>query len=92
MQPVFLYPLVDQLTGFGMVYALDMLQHLFTSYEAIKEINLKENTVKIMEPYDPAEPLAQLIGKLEMVREFAREVGKTISDAMMAPKGITILS
>ena len=40
VQPVLLYPLVEQLTGFGQVSELIMLQHLFTSYGAIDEINL----------------------------------------------------
>ena len=56
--PVFLSPLVDQLTGFGQVSALTMLQHLFSSYGVIDEINLKENTVNMMGPHDHAEPLA----------------------------------
>ena len=29
-----------------------MLQHLCTSYKVIEEINLEENDVKIMGPYD----------------------------------------
>ena len=61
VEPVFLSPLVDQLTGFGQVSALTMMQHLFSSYGAIDEIDLKENAVKIMGPYKPAENLAQLI-------------------------------
>ena len=32
VEPVFFYPLVEQLTGFGQVSALTMLQHLFSSY------------------------------------------------------------
>ena len=40
MQPVFLYPLMDQLMGFGQMTALKMLQHLFNSYGATDEINL----------------------------------------------------
>ena len=54
VEPVFLSPLVDQLTGFGQVSALTMLRHLFVSYGAIDEIDLKENAVKMVGPYDPA--------------------------------------
>ena len=61
MEPVFLSPLVDQLTGFGPVSALTMLQHLFSGYRTIDEIDLEKNYVKMMGPYDPAEHLAQLI-------------------------------
>ena len=49
-------PLVDQLKRFGQVTALQMLQHLFNWYGAIDEIYLEENAVKMMGPYDPAEP------------------------------------
>ena len=65
VQPVFLFPLVDQLTGFGQVSALVMLKHIFTSYRVIDKIDLKENAVKTMTPYDSAEPLAYLIEQLE---------------------------
>ena len=68
-----------------------MLKHLFYSYEAINKINLEENAIKMMGPYDPATPPAQLIGKLEKGREFARAGGQTIFDAMMMSKGITLL-
>ena len=53
VEPVFLYSLVDQITGFRQVPALTMLQHLFSSYGEIDDINLKGNVVKIMKPYDP---------------------------------------
>ena len=52
MVTVFLSPMVDQLTGFGQVYTLTMIQHLFSSYRAIDEINLKQNAVKIMGIYN----------------------------------------
>ena len=65
MQSVSLSPLLDQFTGFGQVYALQMRQQVFTSYGAIDEIDLEENAVKLMEPCEPAEPLARLIKQLE---------------------------
>ena len=65
VQPVFLSPLVDQLTRFGQVYALQMLQNLFTSYGTINEIDLKENAVKMIGQCYPAEPLARLIEQSE---------------------------
>ena len=61
VKPVFLSPLVDQLTGFGQVSTLTMRQHLFSRYRAIKKIDLKENAVNMMGLYDPAEPLVQII-------------------------------
>ena len=64
MDLVFLSPLVDQLTGFIRVSALAMLQHMFYRYGVIDEMDLEENTVNMMGPYDPAEPLARIIEQL----------------------------
>ena len=58
VEPLFLSPLVDQLSGFRQVSALNILQHLLSSYRKIDEINLEENASKMMGTYDPAEPLA----------------------------------
>ena len=68
VQPVFLSPPLYQLIGFGQVYPLEMLQHILTSWTAIDEIDLKENAVKMIDPYDPAEPLSRLIEQLEKSR------------------------
>ena len=46
--PVFLSPRVVQIIGFGKVAALNMLQHLFSSYGVIDEIDLVEKAVKMM--------------------------------------------
>ena len=54
MEPVFLSPLVDQLTGFRQVSALNMIHHLLSSYITIDKINLEEIFVKMIGPYDPA--------------------------------------
>ena len=57
VEPVFLYPLVEQLTGFVHVLALNMLQHLFLGYGTIETIDLEGKSVKMMVPCNPAEPL-----------------------------------
>ena len=48
MKPFFLYPLVDQYTGFCQVYVPAMLKNIFTSYGAIEEIDLEEKSVKMI--------------------------------------------
>ena len=68
LKKVFLSPLVEQLTGFGQVYALTMPQHMFPSYGAINGIDLKEYAVMMMGPYNPREPLPQSIKKIEKGR------------------------
>ena len=92
VQPVFLSPLVEQLILFGKVYTLSMLQYLITYYRAIDEIDFEENAVKMMGPYDPAEPLARLIEKLGTGREFTCAGGKMIPDAMVVSKGIALFA
>ena len=83
-------PRVDHLTGFGQVSVLQMIKHLFTSYREIYKINLKENTVKMMGPYDPAETLARLINQLEIRIEFLLAGEKTIYDAIKVSKVVTL--
>ena len=69
-----------------------MLQHLFRSYGTIGKIYLEENAVKMMGTYDHAELLARLTDHLKRGREFSRVGRQTISNAMMASKGITLLA
>ena len=91
VQPVFLSPLMDQLAGFGKVTALQMFQRLFSSYGAIDKINLEENEVKIMGPYNPVEPLSCIVNQLKKGRDFAIAWGHMISNAMMLSKWIILL-
>ena len=65
METIFLYPIKDQLTSFGQLTALNMMDHLFSSYEEIDNINLEENDVKMMGPYNTAEPLAHTIEHMD---------------------------
>ena len=65
VQHVFLLEIMDQITGFGKVINLDMLQHLLRSYRAINKIVLEENAMKIIGAYDPLEHLSHLIKQLE---------------------------
>ena len=75
MQPVLLYPLMDQFTLFGQVTALHILQYMLNSYGDIDEVDIEENTVKMMGPYDPAETLARLIDQPKKGQEFTRSLG-----------------
>ena len=65
LKQVFLYPLIDQLTGFVQVTKIKMIQHPFNSCRAIGKTDLEENVVKMTGLYDPVEPLAQLIDELK---------------------------
>ena len=72
MEPLFLPPLVDQLTEFRQVSTLTMIQHLFSSYGAIEKNDLEEDAVKMMGTYNPTETLARLIEQSEKGKELAR--------------------
>ena len=50
--------MVDQLKVFVQVSALIMLHNLCLRYGTIDKIGLEENSVKMMRPYNPVEPLA----------------------------------
>ena len=71
---------------------MQILHHLFISYGAIDIIDLKENAVNMIGPYDSAEPPALLIDQLEKGREFERTRGKMIANAMLVLKGSNLLA
>ena len=54
MQNVFLLAIMEHLTESVQVMALEILQNLFSSFGAIEKIDLKEKSVVIIGPYDPA--------------------------------------
>ena len=92
MEPVLLYPIKYQLAGYGQVTAMDMMDHLFKYHRAIENIDLEENTAKMMVPYNPEQPLVQLIDKLGKGLEFAHSGGQTNTEMMMVYKRITLLA
>ena len=64
---------------------------MLSYYKVIYKINLEGNTVKMMGPYYPSEPLTCLINQLKKGQEFSRSGGQMIANSMMALKGITLL-
>ena len=87
----FLSPMVDQLTMFVQVTAIQIVNYLFNYYRAIDRIDPNENAVKMMGAYNPEEPLAQIIWQLEKGKVFARSGAQNNSDAMMVSKMMTLL-
>ena len=47
-------PIKDQLTDFGQVTVLEIMDNLFMAYGAIEKINPEENVINMMGPYNPA--------------------------------------
>ena len=69
-----------------------MIQHLFTSYGEIDRIDLEENAVKTMGPYEPAVPLSHVIEELEKGRDFSHAGGKTVSNVVIVFNRIPLLA
>jgi len=88
----FLSTLRNELTGFNQVTALQMIHHLYVTYGEIDEVDIDENLVAMMKPYDPELTLATLTNQLEKGRAFAQMGLQTISENMMVTKGITLLA
>ena len=88
VEPVFLSPMADQLTGFGQVSALTMIKQLFSNYVKIDKIDLQENSVKTMGPYNPAEPLARLIKKWKRGENSREQEGRQYLTPRWCPKVI----
>ena len=61
VEPVFLFSLVDQITVLRQVSTLPVLNQFFSSYGVIDKIDLDENYVKIIGPFNPAKPPGRLI-------------------------------
>ena len=62
-----------------------MLQHLFLSYVNIDEIDLEENAINMMGPYDPTEPPVP-IGRT--IGEGERISGRRRADNLWSHDGI----
>eukprot|EP00978_Attheya_sp_CCMP212_P034432 scaffold144089_cov66-Attheya_sp.AAC.1 len=92
VEEAFLITLRHELTGFNQVTALQMVTHLYSTYVDIDEIDIEDNLVAMMKPYDPEKPLATLTSQLEYGRAFAHIGLQSISENMMVTKGITLLS
>ena len=52
VEQIFFLPIKDQVTCFGQLTALEMMDHIFRAYRLIDEINVKENALKMMRPYN----------------------------------------
>eukprot|EP00978_Attheya_sp_CCMP212_P021255 scaffold61947_cov63-Attheya_sp.AAC.1 len=87
----FLSTLHHELTGFNQVTALQMVTHLYTTYGDIDKVDIEDNQVAMMKPYNPEKPLNILTSQLEDGRAFAHIGLQPISENMMVTKGITLL-
>ena len=58
----------------------------------IDKIRLKENILKMMDPYYPAEPIVRLIEQLEKGTECSHKGRHIIYDTTMVSKGSSLLT
>ena len=57
IDPIFLSPIKDKLTGFLWVKYLETMNNLFRTHREIDNINFEENAVRMMVVYNPAKNL-----------------------------------
>jgi DNA-binding protein H-NS len=58
-------------TGFATITTFDIIQYLYQTYGMISQVNLKDNTACMNEPYDPTTPIENLFDQIEVAAEYA---------------------
>ena len=61
VEPVFMSLIKDHLPGFVQITALEMMNHLYSTFGDINDIELEDNSVRMMGAYHSSESLTRLI-------------------------------
>ena len=67
-------------TGYSAHTALQLIQHLYTNYGVITQLDLNENENRMKAPYDPAQPIEVLFDQIETAMEYADSAGTPYTD------------
>ena len=70
-------------TAYAGSTALQLIQHLYTNYGVITQLDLNENETKMKTPYDPAQPIEVLYDQIESAMEFADSAGSAYTDTQI---------
>ena len=81
--PVYLRGLRNRHTAFANVRALQMVQHLYTNYGPITQVDLDDNYKRLNAPYDPSVPIENLFQQIEDAVEYADAANAPFSDAQI---------
>lgn len=82
----------NQYSGYQSQSVVDIMTHLYDNYRKVEDIDIETNKVKMMKPWDPTKPLANLVKQLEDGRDFTQAEGYTITNREMISKEITLLT
>ena len=58
-------------TGYANVTAINIVEHLYTTYGRITSMDLEQNDIRMKAPYDPTQPIENLFNQLEEGQEYA---------------------
>ena len=67
-------------TAYSAHTALQLIQHLYTNYGVITQLDLNENENRMKAPYDPAQPIEILFDQIETAMEYADSAGAPYTD------------
>lgn len=81
--PVYLRGLRNRHTAFANVRTLQMIQHLYTNYGPISQVDLDSNHKRLNSPYDPSVPIEILFQQIEDAVEYADAANAPFSDAQI---------
>jgi len=77
---IYLEAIREQYSNFANLTAWDMINHLFTNYAIITPLELQQNNIDIVKPWDPTTPFATAVKQISDCQNKARTAGQPYSD------------
>lgn len=87
----YLAALCDREYGYGAVTALQLLNHLKSTYGAITNADRDDNLLRLNAPWSPPTPIEDLFRQLADGQKMAADAGEPIVDSQLARIGYTLL-
>jgi hypothetical protein len=78
-------------TGFATISTYDIIQHLYQTYGMISQVNIKDNTTRMNEPYDPTLPIENLFDQIETAAEYAEAANHPFSIQQIVTTGYLLI-
>jgi hypothetical protein len=78
-------------TGFATITTFDIIQHLYQTYGMISQVNIKDNTARMNEPYDPTTPIENLFDQIEVAAEYAEAANHPFSVQQIVTTGYLLI-
>jgi hypothetical protein len=88
-EPMYLEVLNDNMVGFANISAIDMLDHLFSTYCNIIAVDLKVNFEHMRRAWDPHQPVEALFKKIQDCADYSEAGGVLIEHPQQINVGYT---